>query len=193
MSSCGFYFCAVSEITLFFCECKWRISILLYCHKLLMVKNGHSRLSFTNFAIVFNGEQCIWINRFIQHIETDTNGQHFFKVHFQIIFLNENCCTLIIISLKFVPRGPIKVAPRLVRIMAWPQRGEMPQSEPMLAFFTDAYMRHLAYHMQTRKKQWVRCALIYFSHSSIHCCIWERKLIDLMYKSPWNYVHSNTC
>ena len=79
VSIMGFIFAWCQKEQFFSCECKWRISILLYCHKLLMVKNGHSRLSFTNFAIVFNGEQCIWINRFIQHIETDTNGQYFFK------------------------------------------------------------------------------------------------------------------
>ena len=40
------------------------------------------------------------------------------------------------ISLKFVPKGPIKDISALVQIMAWRW------SEPMLTQFTDAYLLH---------------------------------------------------
>ena len=34
--------------------------------------------------------------------------------------------------------------PVLVQIMAWRRSGDKPFSEPMVAYFTDAYMRRLA-------------------------------------------------
>ena len=58
------------------------------------------------------------------------------------IFLNENDRISIQISLKFVPRSRIDNKPALVQIMAWRRTGDEPLSEPMLAQFTDAYMRH---------------------------------------------------
>ena len=61
---------------------------------------------------------------------------------FKRIFLNENDIILIQISLKFVPRSPIDNKPSLVQVMAWCQIGDKPLSEPMMAQFTDAYMRH---------------------------------------------------
>ena len=48
------------------------------------------------------------------------------------------------ISLKFVPKGLINNIPALVQIMAWRRPGANPLSEPMMAYFADAYMRHSA-------------------------------------------------
>ena len=48
------------------------------------------------------------------------------------------------ISLKFVPKVPIKNILPLVQIMAWHQLGTKPLSEPMMAYFADAYMHHCA-------------------------------------------------
>ena len=59
------------------------------------------------------------------------NGRHFPDDIFKRIFLNENVWILIIISVKFVPRGPINNIPTLVQVMAWRRPG-------------DAYMRHSA-------------------------------------------------
>ena len=61
---------------------------------------------------------------------------------FRCIFVNENVCILIKISLKFVPYGPIDDTHALAKIMAWFRIGEKPLSEAMLTWFTDAYMRH---------------------------------------------------
>ena len=55
-----------------------------------------------------------------QHIEAETNGQHFADDTFKRIFSNENVRISIKISLKFVPKGPINNIPALVQIMAWP-------------------------------------------------------------------------
>ena len=46
------------------------------------------------------------------------------------------------ISLKFVPKCPIDNNPALVAIMAWRRVGDTPLSEPILTWFTDAYLRH---------------------------------------------------
>ena len=48
------------------------------------------------------------------------------------------------ISLKFILKGPISSKPVLVQIMAWCGIGNKPISEPMMAWFTDAYMHLLA-------------------------------------------------
>ena len=56
--------------------------------------------------------------------------------------VNEKFCILIKISLKFIPKGLIANNPALVQIMAWRQIGDKPLSEPMLARFTDAFIRH---------------------------------------------------
>ena len=56
---------------------------------------------------------------------------------FKCIFLNP-----IQISLKLVPRDPIDNKPALVQVMVWRRTGDKPLPEPMMAQFTDAYMRH---------------------------------------------------
>ena len=58
--------------------------------------------------------------------------------------MNENIWISVKIALIFVPKGPIKNIPALVQIMAWRRPGDKPLSEPMMAQFTDAYMRHSA-------------------------------------------------
>ena len=63
---------------------------------------------------------------------------------FKCIFFNENMYFSIKISLKFVPKGSIDNIPALVQILARRWLGDKPLSEPMMAQFTDAYMRHSA-------------------------------------------------
>ena len=58
------------------------------------------------------------------------------------MFLNENDRIPIRISLEFDPRSPIDNKTALVQVMAWRRTGDKPLSEPMLAQFTDVYMRH---------------------------------------------------
>ena len=67
------------------------------------------------------------------------NGHCFTYDIFRYIFVNEKFCTLIKISLKFVPKGPIDNNPALVQIMAWHRIGDKPLSKPMLIPFTDIY------------------------------------------------------
>ena len=57
------------------------------------------------------------------------------------IFLNERVKFFTKVSPKFVPNGPIDDNPALVSIMAWCQISNMPLFEPMLTFFTEAYVQ----------------------------------------------------
>ena len=52
--------------------------------------------------------------------------------------LNEKCCVLIQISVKFIPKVPINNNFVLIQIMAWCWTGGMPLSEPMMAKLTGA-------------------------------------------------------
>ena len=60
-----------------------------------------------------------------------------------LTFLNEICCILIKIPLIFAPNGPIHSIAALLQTTAWRRSGDKPLSDPIMAKFTDAYMRHL--------------------------------------------------
>ena len=70
------------------------------------------------------------------------NGHHFADDIFKCISLNENFWILNKIPLKYVPYGLIDNMAALVQIMAWRRADVKPLSEPMMAYFTDAYMHH---------------------------------------------------
>ena len=79
------------------------------------------------------------------------NGRHFTDDIFRCIFMNENVCILIIISLEFVPKGLIDNLSALVQVMAWRLTCDKPLPEQMIIQFTDAYMRHsgeMSYHLK---------------------------------------------
>ena len=85
------------------------------------------------------------------HINTlrpGENGRHFVDDIFKRVFLNENVCTLIDISLKFVPWGPINNMPALVQIMAWRRPGDKSLSEPMMV--------KLLTHVSVTRPQWIK-------------------------------------
>ena len=56
--------------------------------------------------------------------------------------LAENDRISIRFSLRFVPRIPIDNKPALVQVMTWCRTGNKPLPEPMLNWFSDAYMQH---------------------------------------------------
>ena len=64
--------------------------------------------------------------------------------HFQMWVREWIFCILIKISLKFVLKGPIDNIPALAidNIPAWRRIGDKPLFEPMLIWFTNAYMQH---------------------------------------------------
>ena len=67
---------------------------------------------------------------------------HFADNIFRYIFMNVKFCILIKTSPKFVLKVPIDKKLSLVHIMAWSWTGGKPLSEPVLTWFTDAYMQH---------------------------------------------------
>ena len=72
----------------------------------------------------------------VQSINTSRPGQHsgqFAHSIIEFIFLYENCCILILITLKYVPKGSIDNKPALIQIMTWYQTGKGPLSEPIRA------------------------------------------------------------
>ena len=80
----------------------------------------------------------------INTLRSKQDGCHFPDDIFKCIFLNENAWIFFSISLNFVPKGPINNIPSSVQIMAWHRSGDKPFSRPMMALFTDTYMRHSA-------------------------------------------------
>ena len=60
------------------------------------------------------------------------NGCHFADNILKYIFMNENLCILIPISLKFVPKRPVDSKSLLVQLMAWHRTGIKPLSELMI-------------------------------------------------------------
>ena len=82
-------------------------------------------------------EGLVWSNSSLP----GQNGCHLAEDVFRCIFVNEKFCISIKISLKFLPKGPIDNNWALVYKMARHWIGDKPLSEPMLTWFTDAYMR----------------------------------------------------
>ena len=78
---------------------------------------------------------------FMRIVYPGQNGCLFADDIFRCIFVNENFCILVKISLKCVPKCPIINNPALVQKMAWRRIGDKPLYEPMLTWSFDAYMR----------------------------------------------------
>ena len=74
-------------------------------------------------------ERCNWElqDRYINSSSPEQNGRYFVDIS-RCIFLNENCCALITISMKFVVKGPIHNKTTLVKIMTWRRIGDKPLS-----------------------------------------------------------------
>ena len=85
-----------------------------------------------------------WVNTFRLR---QMDAYYFADNIFKCIFLNENVWFTIEISVKFVPKGPIKNIPALVQIMAWRRPGHKPLSDPMLI--------SLPMHIWVTRPQWV--------------------------------------
>ena len=93
------------------------------------------------------------------------DGQHFPDDIFQSIFLNENYCILIQISLKHVLKGPIYNNPALVQIMAWRRPGNKPLSEPM--------MLRLLTHTWISRPKWVNSWHTVHPKNHVNCLHWS--------------------
>ena len=84
---------------------------------------------------------------FFNTLRPRQNGHHFPDNILKGLFLNENVCIWIKISLKLVLKGPINNIPALVQIMAWCQLVGKPLSEPLMV--------RLSTHICVTWPQWV--------------------------------------
>ena len=73
--------------------------------------------------------QITYVPGDIKRLRPKQNGCSLADIIFKCILLNENCCILIQIPLKFAPEVPINNKPALVQITAWHQRGAKPLSD----------------------------------------------------------------
>ena len=117
---------------------------------------------------------------FIEPISLNTlrprqNGRRFADDTFKRIFLNDNVRISIKISLKFVPKGPVKNIPALVQKMAWRRSGDKPLFEPMMV--------SLLTHIYVTRPQWVKF------HMDTYCM---RNLCQYPCEAIWIWCMVNT-
>ena len=62
---------------------------------------------------------CVWGMFGFNTLKHEQNGRRFADSIFKCIFVNENVCILIYISLKCVPKDAIDNEYALVQVMAW--------------------------------------------------------------------------
>ena len=90
----------------------------VFIHKLITVTavSKHMKLMLLVGACGVQNGVC-WFNT----LWPEQNGCHFADDIFKLIFLHENCCIFIQVSLIFFPKSPNKNKPALDRIMPWHQ------------------------------------------------------------------------
>ena len=76
-------------------------------------------------------------------MEVWKSSHHFADDIIKCIFLIENVCILIQISIKFVLQGLIVNKLALIQAMTWQQASGKPLPESVVIHFIDAYMHHL--------------------------------------------------
>ena len=100
---------------------------------------------------VLQWQHRVWFSysmgMFFSTLRTRQNGRHFADDNFKCFFVKENIWISIKISLRFVPKRPIKNNPALVQIMAWRRPGDKPLSETMMV--------SLPTHICVTRPQWV--------------------------------------
>ena len=115
---CVLTWCISPEQLSFFCKTQWFIYLFFYP---AAQELASAELHLTHLPL----------NKMAAILQT---------IYFRCTFVNETFFILTKISLKFVPKGPIDNNPALVQIMAWCRIGNKPLCEPMLIWFTDAYI-----------------------------------------------------
>ena len=114
-----------------------------FCHHLIMLIMGWPLPAWQLCNNCDMGKEGVPQSRF-NTLWPRQNGCNFTDNIFKFIFLNEIFWILNKILLKYVRYGLIDNMAALVQIMSWCRTSDKPLSEPMLACFTDAYMRHSA-------------------------------------------------
>ena len=101
---------------------------------------------------------CVTRPQWVSTLRPRQHGHHFSDDIFKCIFLNENVCNAIEISLKFVPPGPVNNIPALAWIMAWCQPGDKSFSQPMMV--------SLLMNICVTRPQWINISNLYHCHLS---------------------------
>ena len=94
-------------------------------------------------------------------LRPEQNECHFPDEICKCIFLNENVWISMMISVKFVPKGPINNIPTLVQTMACFRPGDKPLIEPMMV--------SLLMHICVTWPQWIK---------SIYGSLWSRRVTN---------------
>ena len=79
----------------------------------------------------YTPKRTTWL-QWLNTLRPRQNGRRFPDDNFKRIFMNENISVSIKVSLKFVPKGPVKNIPTMVQIMACRRTGDKPLSEAMM-------------------------------------------------------------
>ena len=103
-----------------------------------------------------------------------------FHTTFPSAFFNQNIRISIKISLKFVPKCPVKYIASLVQIMAWRRPGDKPLSEPMMV--------SLLTHISVTRLQWVNCLVISLSYLKLLLTPLNRDNYDVI---KWKHFSRN--
>ena len=106
-----------------------------------------------------------------------------FTTFFKSIFLNENCCFAIHISLKCIPQGPTDNKSALVQIMASHRTGDKPLTKPMTAYLSDSYIVSLSHNKLTH---WVRYKITVISQTIFWNAFSGMKMYDFRLRFHWN-------
>ena len=69
---------------------------------------------------------------FVNTLRPRLDRHHFVFVIFKCMFSNKYILILNKMSLKYIPKGPIKDNPALFQMMAWHRPGDKPLFEPMM-------------------------------------------------------------
>ena len=108
------------------------------------------------------------------------DGRHFADDIFTCIFFNENCCSLMKFSVKYVRKGPIDNNPALVQIMAWRRSGDKPLSEPIMVI--------LLTHICVTRPQWVNTSTIDATVSLLYGVYGQSSLAPTIDQFCWSHV-----
>ena len=117
-------------------------------HIFLLINNDQLTQWIWPLVAVLTLQLCWYVIGHFNTLRPRQNGRRFADDTFKCIFLKEIVGISIIISLKFVPKGPINNNPSLVQIMAWRRSGDKPLSEPMMV--------SLLMHICVTRPQWVK-------------------------------------
>ena len=125
----------------------WCLPSIQLTPALTMLSNNsiHKSLFFIRIFFIFLSfkHHYVYISRYLLTHWGEDLMAAILQTNFQILYFeNQNCCILIQILMKFVPKGSINKKSVLVQVMARCHTGDQPSPEPMLTKMSDAIWSH---------------------------------------------------